>query len=84
MLKKIFLVNRWRKKLSICGDCYFILTLLGVCHETVNFVLPLKRPDKERGHWQRHRGQEVASTLVGVGRLDGALVATGWCGRLAL
>ena len=42
MLKNIFLVNRWRKKLSICGNCYFILTLLGVCHETVNFVLPLR------------------------------------------
>ena len=41
MLTNIFLVNRWRKKLSICGNCYFILTLLGVCHETVNFVLPL-------------------------------------------
>ena len=27
--------------MSICGNCYFILTLLGVCHETVNFVLPL-------------------------------------------
>ena len=26
-----------QKKLSICGNCYFILTLLGVCHETVNF-----------------------------------------------
>ena len=25
-----------------CGNCYFILTLLGVCHETVNFFLPLK------------------------------------------
>ena len=24
-------------KLSICGNCYFILTLLGVCHETVAF-----------------------------------------------
>ena len=23
--------------MSICGNCYFILTLLGVCHETVNF-----------------------------------------------
>ena len=41
MLKNIFLVNRWRKKLSICGNCYFILTLLGVCHVKVNFVCPL-------------------------------------------
>ena len=29
---------------SKCGNCYFILTLLGVCHETVNFVLPLTFP----------------------------------------
>ena len=29
------------KKLSICGNCYFILTLLGVCHVKVNFVCPL-------------------------------------------
>ena len=25
------------KKLSICGNCYFILTLLGIRHETVAF-----------------------------------------------
>ena len=30
------------KKLSICGNCYFILTLLGVCHETVAFYCPIK------------------------------------------
>ena len=42
MLKNIVLVNRWRKKMSICGNCYFILTLSGVCHETVNFF-PFKR-----------------------------------------
>ena len=29
------------KKLSICGNCYFILTLLGVCHETVAFFCHL-------------------------------------------
>ena len=28
--------------MSICGNCYFILTLLGVCHETVNLFFPLK------------------------------------------
>ena len=27
--------------MSICGNCYFILTLLGVCHETVTFLCPL-------------------------------------------
>ena len=27
--------------MSICGNCYFILTLLGVCHETVNLFFPL-------------------------------------------
>ena len=29
------------KKLSIYGNCFFILTLLGVCHETVAFFCPL-------------------------------------------
>ena len=48
MLKNIFLVNRWRKKLSICGNCYFILTLLGVCHVKVNFVCPLKLKNKDQ------------------------------------
>ena len=43
VLKQIFLVNRWRyEKLSICGNGYFILTLLGVCHETVASFCPLK------------------------------------------
>ena len=28
--------------MSICGNYYFILTLLGVCHIKVNFVCPLK------------------------------------------
>ena len=37
----IFQVNGWRKKLSICGNCYFILTLLGIRHETVAFFCPL-------------------------------------------
>ena len=31
------------KKLSICGNCYFILTLLGVCHEIVNFFAQIMR-----------------------------------------
>ena len=31
--------------MSICGNCYFILTLLGVCHVKVNFVCPLINGD---------------------------------------
>ena len=31
------------KKLSICGNYFFILTLLGVCHETVTFFGPLNK-----------------------------------------
>ena len=29
------------KKFSICGNCFFILTLLGVCHATVAMFCPL-------------------------------------------
>ena len=35
--------------MSICGNCYFILTLLGVCHETVNFF-PFKYKNTQRGY----------------------------------
>ena len=43
------------KKLSICGNCFFILTLLGVCHETVAFFCPLTTSQEADRLQQRHR-----------------------------
>ena len=34
-------VQKYFSELSICGNCFFILTLLGVCHETVAVFFPL-------------------------------------------